>query len=87
MPRDHRIGLDQSECFRPVGPDPTNDHPEQAIKSAQPRARLFAFTDGNLFRRATDFIASRCRALRNILMYASAISRIGIVNPILIALA
>ena len=32
MPRDYRVGLDENECFGPVGPDPTNDHPERAIE-------------------------------------------------------
>src|SRR5947209_1692187 len=35
MPRDHRFGLDENECFGPVGPDLTDDHPEQAIESIQ----------------------------------------------------
>src|SRR3954453_4546243 len=48
MPRDYRIGLDENECFGPTGPDPTNDHPEQAIKSIQLGARVFAFVHGKL---------------------------------------
>ena len=48
MPRDYRIGLDENECFGPVGPDPTNDHPEQAIESIQLGARLFALVNGKL---------------------------------------
>src|SRR3954471_123674 len=48
MPRDHRFGLDENECFGPVGPDPTNDHPEQAIESIQLGGRLFALVNGKL---------------------------------------
>ena len=47
--------LDQNERFRPVAPDPTNDHPEQAIKSAQPGARLFAFINGKLLSKSDRF--------------------------------
>ena len=48
MPRDHRFGLDENECFGPVGPDLTNDHPEQAIESIQLGARLLALVHGKL---------------------------------------
>jgi hypothetical protein len=48
MPRDYRTGFDESECFGPVRPDPTNDHPEQAIEWIQLGARLFAFVHGKL---------------------------------------
>jgi hypothetical protein len=40
MPTDYRIGLDENERFGPVGPDPTNDHPEQAIEPIQLGVRL-----------------------------------------------
>ncbi len=45
MPRNHRVGPDENECFGPVGPDPTNDQPEQAIQSIQLGARLFALVN------------------------------------------
>ena len=48
MPRDYRIGLDENKCFGPVGPDPTNDQPEQAIEWIQLGAWLFAFVHGKL---------------------------------------
>jgi hypothetical protein len=48
MPRDHRFGLDENECFGPVGPDLTNDHPEQAIESIQLGARLPALVNSKL---------------------------------------
>src|SRR3954447_22819535 len=48
MPRDYRFGLDESEWFGPVRPDPTNNHPEQAIESIQLGARLLAFVHGKL---------------------------------------
>src|SRR3982750_4478076 len=57
MPRDYRIGLDENECFGPVGPDPTNNHPEQPIESIQLGARLFAFVNGGCCRRAPASIA------------------------------
>src|SRR5437764_1870011 len=53
MPRDYRIGLDENECFGPVGPDPTNDHPEQAIEPIQLGARLFAFVHGKLLSKSS----------------------------------
>ncbi len=48
MPRDHRIGLDEKECFGPVAPDPTDGHPEQAIESIQPGTWLLAFVHAKL---------------------------------------
>src|ERR1700759_2086804 len=48
MPRDHRIGLDENECFGPVAPHPTNDDPEQAIEWIQLGTWLFAFVHGKL---------------------------------------
>src|SRR3954454_127192 len=53
MPRDYRIGLDENECFGPVGPDPTNDHPEQAIQSIQLGARLLALVNGKLLSKSS----------------------------------
>src|SRR3954449_4495708 len=85
MPRDYRIGLDENECFGPVGPDPTNDHPEQAIEPIQLGARLFAFVHGKCCRRAAASIARRCRAIRNARTYASIANRAVIITPMLIA--
>src|SRR3954447_23305170 len=85
MPRDYRIGLDENECFGPVGPDPTNNHPEQPIESIQLGARLFAFVNGGCCRRAPASIARQCRAIRNARTYASVASRAVIITPMLIA--
>src|SRR3954454_14836381 len=48
MPRDHRSGLDENECFGPVGADPTNDHPEKAVEWIHLGARPFALVNGKL---------------------------------------
>src|SRR5689334_11015186 len=48
MPGDDGIGLDENESVGPVGPDPTNDQPEQGIESIQLGPWLFAFVNGKL---------------------------------------
>src|SRR5437588_3917230 len=48
MPSNHRCGLDENECFGPVGPDLTNEHPEQAIESLQLGVWLLALVHGKL---------------------------------------
>ena len=57
MPRDHRIGFDQNECFGPVLPYPPKDHPEQPIGSMQLGARLLALVNGELLPKYDGFQA------------------------------
>src|SRR3954466_2070724 len=87
MPRDDRIGFDESECFGPVRPDPTNDHPEQAIESIQLGARCLRLYTASCCRRATASIARRCRAMRNARRYASIANRTVVITPMLVAFA
>ena len=87
MPRDYRIGLDEKKCFGPVGPDPTNDHPEEAIESTQVGARCLRLYTASCCRRATASIARRCRAIRNARRYASIANRAVIITPTLLAFA
>src|SRR3954447_11912025 len=64
MPRDHRFGLDENECFGPAGPDLTNDHPEQAIESIQLGVRLRTLVNIKLLSKSD-------RAIRNARRYTS----------------
>jgi hypothetical protein len=59
MPRDHRFGLDENERFGPVRPDPRKNDPEQAIKSIQLGARLFALVKGKSLSKG-DRLQSSC---------------------------
>src|SRR3954465_15214030 len=45
MPRDYRIGLDEDECFGPVGPDPTTADSLYAAPATRPG--LIAQTDSS----------------------------------------
>src|SRR4051812_3327925 len=85
MPRDYRIGLDENECFGPVGPDPRNDHSEQAIDWIQLGARLFAFVHGKLLSKSDRLHCQTPPRDQERPTYASVANRAVIITPMLIA--
>jgi hypothetical protein len=87
MPRDDHIGLDEDECFALVGPDSTNDHSEQAIKSIQLGARLFAFVNGKLLSKSGRLHFQTVPRDQECPHVASAANTTVTITPMLIGLA
>jgi len=48
MPTDHRFGVDDHKCLFPLRPQPSDHHPEKAIKVAESGLWTFAFESHKL---------------------------------------